>query len=251
MAEGGGSPPVGLRGRALRSVLYAVIVRSVRLGLTLVFRTRVFGANHVPATGPVLLVSNHQSNLDPPAISSSITRRQLWFVAKEELFRKKLSAWLIGSLNSIPLKLGESDARAIKQVVHRLKQGGAVLIFPEGSRTTDGRVHPFKRGVLVLVKRARCPVVPVAIEGPFDIWPKGGKMRLSSARIAVRFGEPIPAEELMRDGPDAALARMAREIETMRLGLRRVLRRHTKGRYPPPGPGDSADGRVLDSDRSA
>ena len=121
-----------------------------------------------------------------------------------------------------------------------------MLIFPEGTRTPNGRVQPFKRGVILLVKRSHCPVVPVAIEGPFDIWPKGGKMRLFSARIAVRFGEPIPAEELMRDGPDAALARMAREIETMRLGLRRMLRRHTKGRYPPPGLGDTADPRVLE-----
>lgn len=246
MADRTGSSRHGLRGRALRGFLYGTIVRSVRLGLTIVFRTRVFGVRNVPTTGAVLLVSNHQSNLDPPAISSSVTHRQLSFVAKESLFRKKLTAWMIGSLNSIPLKLGESDARAIKAVVHRLRSGKAVLIFPEGTRTPNGQVQPFKRGVLLLVRRSACPVVPVAIEGPFDIWPKAGKMRLFSARIAVRFGKPIPANELMRDGPDAALARMAREIETMRLGLRRMLRRHTKGRYPPPGPGDTADPRVLD-----
>lgn len=246
MVDTSDSPSPGVRARAVRFVFYAVIVRLVRLGLTLVFRTRVFGTTHVPQTGPVLLVANHQSNLDPPAISSSYTRRQLWFVAKEELFRKRFGAWVIGSLNSIPLKLGESDSRAIKEVVRRLRQGEAVLIFPEGSRTTDGRVHAFKRGILVLVKRARCPVVPVAIEGPFDIWPKSGRMRLFSARIAVRFGEPIEADELMRDGPDAALGLLARTIETMRLDLRRTLRRSTRGRFPPPGPGDTSDPRVVD-----
>lgn len=246
MVDTSDSPTPGVRARAVRFVLYAVIVRLVRLGLTLVFRTRVFGAHHVPGTGGVLLICNHQSNLDPPAVSSSVTHRQLSFVAKEDLFRNRLGAWLFGSLNSIPLKLGESDARAIKQVVHRLRTGNAVLIFPEGTRTPNGRVQPFKRGMSLLVKRSACPVVPVAIEGPFDIWPKGGKMRLLSARIAVRFGRPIDADELMRDGPDAALARMASEIEAMRLGLRRVLRRHTNGRYPPAGPGDTSDPRVLE-----
>ncbi len=84
MTDVAGSSPRGLRGRVLRGFLYGTIVRSVRLGLMLVFHTRVFGANNVPSRGAVLLVSNHQSNLDPPAISSSITRRQLTFVAKVE-----------------------------------------------------------------------------------------------------------------------------------------------------------------------
>jgi len=151
-----------------------------------------------------------------------------------------------GILDTIPFDRRADGMQGLRRCGEALARGDGLILFPEGTRTPNGRVQPFKRGVILLVKRSACPIVPVAIEGPFDIWPKGGKMRLFSARIAVRFGEPIAVEELMRDGPDAALARMTSEIETMRLGLRRMLRRHTKGRYPPPGLGDTADPRVLD-----
>ena len=100
-------------------------------------------------------------------------------------------------------------------------------------------MHEFKRGVAVVVKRAKCPVQPVAVEGCFDAWPRGRNFpKLRGIRIAVAFGAPIPHEDLMRDGPDTALERLAREVDRLRLELRAELRRVTKGRYPPPGLGD-------------
>ena len=123
-------------------------------------------------------------------------------------------------------------------MLRRLEGGRAVLIFPEGSRTTDGRVAPFKRGVAVLVKRSRCPVVPVALEGAYEAWPRSRRLpRWLGHRVAVMYGRPIPHDELMHGGADAALLRLHDEVEAMRLALRERLDRTS----PRPKPGNEPD----------
>lgn len=207
--------------------------------MRIVFRVRWIGCDSVPTTGPLLIIANHQSYLDPPLISTGITRRNIDFIARAGLFRNRLFGWLIGTLNSIPITEQGGDTAAMKEALRRLADGKAVLLFPEGSRTHDGAMTPFKRGVAVLVKRAMCPVLPAAIEGAYDAWPRGrAAPRLLGYRVAVRYGDPIPHADLMADGPDAALRRLEREIDTMRLGLRAELRERTNGRLPAPGPAD-------------
>lgn len=203
--------------------------------LTVVFyRARSFGAHRVPATGAVLLVANHQSHLDPPLIGVAV-HRPLWFVARIGLFSFRPLGWLLGALNSIAIRQGESDASAIRALIARLEAGGAVLIFPEGSRTHDGKMHAFARGAAVLIKRTRCPVVPVAVEGCFDAWPRSRLLpRLWRRRVAVSFGEPIGHDELMAAGPDAALERLSREIEALRRGLHRLVPFERRGDSPRP-----------------
>jgi 1-acyl-sn-glycerol-3-phosphate acyltransferase len=100
-------------------------------------------------------------------------------------------------------------------------------------------VDEFKRGAAVLVKRSQCPVVPVAIEGCFDTWPRTRRHpRLLGRRVAVMYGRAIPHDELMAEGPDAALVRLRREVDEMRRQLRGEMRRATGGAYPPPNAGD-------------
>ncbi len=114
-----------------------------------------------------------------------------------------------------------------------------MILFPEGSRSPTGLQQPFKRGVALLLKRARCPVVPVAVEGCREALPRGAVVpRFWRARIAAMVGHPIPPDELLKNGPDAALRRLASEIESLRLELRSRLRASTNGRFPPPGPPD-------------
>lgn len=210
--------------------------------LILLYRHRWFGRGNVPASGAVLLVANHQAHMDPPIVGCPILLRHLDFIARSGLFRSRLFGWMIASVNSTPIREeGAGDTRAIKDVLARLAAGRAVLIFPEGSRTPDGAIGEFKRGVALLVKRAGCPVVPVAVEGAFDAWPRARRIpRLWGRRVMVMYGRPIPPGELLAEGPDAALTRLRAEIDAMRLELRAKLRRATNGTYPAPGPGDGA-----------
>ena len=182
----------------------------------LAFRYRAFHASRVPTTGPLLIVANHQSMLDPPMIGAGIPGRHLDYVARVGLFKSRLFAWLIRTLNAVPLRQDEADTGAIKTTLKKLKSGCAVLVFPEGARTTDGNVHEFKRGAALLVKKANCPVLPVAIAGAYHAWPRSRKRPLIiGQRISVAYGNPIPPDELMKDGPDAALERLRKEVEAL------------------------------------
>lgn len=221
----------------LHGLLYTFCRGFCRILFRVWGRVEVIDAGNVPETGSLLIASNHQSYLDPPLVGGGV-RRHMHFVARSGLFKYKPFAWLIGSLNSIPLRENEGDAAAIREVLRRLGDGHGVVIFPEGARTTDGAMHEFKRGVIVLVKKARCPVVPAAVEGCWDAYPPGGKPRLFGVRLAVKYGKPIPYDELFADGANSALARLQREVDTMRLELRSRLRAKTHGRWPAAGPGD-------------
>lgn len=194
---------------------------------SLVFRLRTFHAHRIPSSGPVLLVSNHQSHLDPPIIALSVRGRPVRFVARASLFKGRGFSALIRALGAFPLRDGEGDVGAVRAAMACLNAEQPVLVFAEGSRTGDGRVGEFKRGVVLLLKRVRCPVTPIAIEGAYQTWPRGARRpRLWGSRIVTVVGEPIPAEELLRDGPEAALARLEREVRT----LHEEARRRRRGR---------------------
>lgn len=223
-----------------KRMFYGFFRRLAQLVLRVGFGAQAFHRDRVPATGALLIASNHQSFLDPPLVGSFVNCRQLAFVARIGLFKSRFFGWFIASLNALPIREdGGNDNAAIKAVLTLLAAGQAVVIFPEGSRTQTGATNEFKRGVAVLVKRARCPVVPAAIEGVFDAWPiKAKRPRPFTSPVMVMYGHPIPYDELMKDGPEAAMIRLAREVETMRLELRAKIRERTGGKYPAPGPGD-------------
>lgn len=209
---------------ALRVAFYETLRYSLAVFFTLLYRARALHATRVPRHGPIIIAANHLSHLDPPFIGV-YTRRRLSFVARSGLFRNRFFGLLISLLNAIPIRENAGDAAAIKEILRRIRLGEAVLIFPEGSRSPDGSVQPFKRGIALLVKRAECPVLPVAVEGCFDAWPRHRALpRLLPPRIAVNFGNPIPHDELMKDGPDAALERIRREVEALREELARFRR---------------------------
>lgn len=231
-------------GTPLRHLLFYEFARAtVGLAMRLLYRARALGLGRLPASGPVLLVANHQSYLDPPLVGITVRNRHLDFIARLGLFSSPLLDRVLRALNSVPIREEGGDAAAIKEILRRLDHGRAVLIFPEGTRSPDGAMRPFKRGVAVLVKRAKCPVVPVAVEGCYDAWPRERKWpRLIGQRVAVAYGDPIPHAELMAGGPDAALELLERRIEEMRLALRRCMRRRSHGVYPPRGAGDPVSG---------
>jgi 1-acyl-sn-glycerol-3-phosphate acyltransferase len=206
---------------------------------TLVYRARFFGVPNIPDAGGLLIIANHQSHLDPPLVGVGIRRRNMAAIAREGLFRVFVLGFLLRRVGCIPIKEDAGDAGAMRTAIEQLKRGRVVVIFPEGSRSLDGSLHPFKRGAWLLMMRSGVPVLPAAVEGCFDAWPRHRALpRLWGRRVAVNFGRPIPFAELKALGQVAGLERLAAEVETLRLDLRGRLRLATRGRIPRPGPGD-------------
>ncbi len=189
------------------------------------YRYRAWGTRNIPGSGPLLLVSNHQSYLDPILVGLGCHRRQFYALARSNLFNHAAFSWLIRSLNAIPVDRGETDMAAMRRCLEVLRQGHALLIFPEGTRTLDGTTHAFATGTMLLIKRARPWVLPVAIEGAYGAWPKGRALPRPWGRIGVRYGAPIAAEALIAMGPDAALEHLRTVVE----GMRRELGRRMQG----------------------
>ena len=164
------------------------------------FSLRRSGWVNVPRTGPVLLVSNHQSMFDPVLVGLS-SRRYLSYLARSNLFAQRGLAPLIRGLNAIPIdrNMGKDGIQA---VLDALARGWAVLMFPEGERTHTGEVQPLKAGVSLLVRRVTCPIVPVGIAGCFAAWSRFMAVPRPSplvrppgpSTIAVSIGEPLPAD---------------------------------------------------------
>lgn len=172
---------------------------------------------NVPREGPVLLVANHQSFYDPPAIGGGIRHRHSDFLARDSLFKFKPFGWLISMLNSTPIRQGSGDAGAMKATIEKMHNGRMMLVFPEGSRTPNGELQRFQRGAAVLLKRAHCQVVPVGIAGAYEAWPRRRKLPIPFRdKIVVCYGKPIGSDTLMEDGADAALQRLRSEVERLK-----------------------------------
>lgn len=138
----------------------------------ILFPVRCTGSSCVPKTGPLLIVANHQSFLDP-VVLGLCTPRQPRYIARSTLFRFPPFRWLILSLGAIPIRQEGSAAEGLKAGVAHLQAGGALALWPEGSRSPDGKLQPLQPGVMLLLKRAPVPVVVVGIAGAFESMPIG------------------------------------------------------------------------------
>jgi 1-acyl-sn-glycerol-3-phosphate acyltransferase len=125
-------------------------------------------------------------------------RRGMSYMAKSELFRNKAFAWLIRRLGAFPVRQGAGDVGAVKETISRLQEGRMLNIFPEGSRTETGELGPMLPGVALIVRRAGVPVVPAAIDGSYQAWPKGQKY-FHPHPIRIVYGPPIDMTGLKSD----------------------------------------------------
>ena len=179
-------------------------------------RLRRVDVMNIPREGPVLLIANHQSFYDPPAIGGGIRHRHSDFLARASLFKFKPFGWLISTLNSTPIRQGSGDAGAMKATIEKMHNGRMMLVFPEGSRTPDGELQTFQRGIAVLLKRAHCQVVPVGIAGAYEAWPRRNKLPIPFRdKIVVCYGEPMNSDELMAQGTDEAIERLKVEVRAL------------------------------------
>ncbi len=189
------------RTRGVNPIVYWISRALLQPFSHLYWRLSRIGREHIPESGPVILASNHRSFLDP-FIIGLMTRRPVYYVAKEELFRHRLFAWFISSLGAFPVRRGAADAEMVETAKAILARDGVLLIFPEGTRIRPGALGQPKRGVGRLVLETGAAVVPIALIGTEAVR-KGWRIR--PHKIRIRAGSPLRFPHLEQaTGPLAA-----------------------------------------------
>ncbi len=212
--------------RSLSSRLwYQLVQRVLQLVGVVAYQVRCTGRDNIPARGGVLMVSNHQSTFDPPVIGAGCPRR-MNYLARKTLFGFAPFGWFMRSLDSIAIDRDGIGLGGIKEALRRLKRGEMVLIFPEGTRTRNGEISAFRPGFATLAVRTKATILPVAIEGAFDAWPRGQKLPRMD-KIRVHYGAPILPGEIKGRGE----RELASEVEQRVRECLALLRRR-----PVPGP---------------
>jgi len=216
----------------MSSVLYETTYWVSMALMTLGFSLRSEGRQRVPRSGPALLIANHQSFLDPILVGLC-SRRHLCYLARKTLFRYPAFAWFIRHLGAVPIDQEGVGKEGIRITLEQLRAGRAVVVFPEGTRTPDGVMHPLRPGIHLLIKRTQAPIVPVGIAGAFDAMPywqsipklsplflPGGK-----AALAVAVGRPLDAQHLARMPRTEALAVLFAALQEVAQRAERLRRK--------------------------
>jgi len=183
-------------------LFYWIVLLLLWIWLKIFFRLRVSGRENVPRMGGCVVAANHASYLDPPIVGAALRFRAVRFMARESLF---------------PLSRERGDVGALRQGIATLKAGGALGVFPEGTRTPNGELQPAKGGIGFLIAKAGVPVVPVHIEGTYRALPRHRRW-IRPARITVRIGRPITPAEVLTHGKDyeGVAARVMAAIAALR-----------------------------------
>jgi 1-acyl-sn-glycerol-3-phosphate acyltransferase len=179
--------------------LFRPAVRVVSRGY---FRLDLRGTENIPLDGPLIIAPNHQTYADPPLVTIPI-RRPVFYMAWSQLFTIPVFAAFIRRLRAFPVDIDRSDGQAVREAVRLLRAGEALMIFPEGGRTLDGSLQPFKLGAFRLAVTHRTPVLPVTIAGGWDAWPPQRALP-RRGRITITYH---PAEHPARAGDRRAAAR--------------------------------------------
>lgn len=145
---------------------------ALRLGTRFYLGLRFEGEHHIPLEGPLIIAPNHVTYADPLLVSIPV-RRPVYYMAWDALFRVPVFSWLIRRLRAFPVDIDSADPKATREAVRLLQAGGAVMIFPEGGRSPDGRLQRFKPGAFRLACNLDVPVLPVTIIGGHESWPPG------------------------------------------------------------------------------
>jgi 1-acyl-sn-glycerol-3-phosphate acyltransferase len=174
-------------------------IKLARLALRFMFRVfyvniNIKGVDNIPDCGPVIVISNHQSNLDPMILFNSFPR-PVPFMTKKELFNIPVFSWVMRQVGNFPVKRGSVDRNAMDMARNLLESGNAICIFPEGTRSKTGEIGSFKSGVSYIWKGSGCPVfLPVTLKGSIDLLPKG-EFIPRPCNVEVSFGKVIKISE--------------------------------------------------------
>lgn len=199
---------------------------------TLGFSYRYEGTRNFPTSGPTLVIANHQSFLDPYVVGMAVPRRMV-YLARKTLFRNAAFAALMRSFGGVPIDQEGVGKEGLKMIIEQLKQGKAVVVFPEGARTPDGVMHELKPGIHLLMKRAPAAIVPIGIAGAYQAWPIWRPYPIpaplflppGNGTIAVSVGRPLDSR-IYADLPRAqALDLLFQEIHRVQCRAEKLRRR--------------------------
>jgi len=189
------------------SWLYRSIRNTICFLSRIILRYEVYGAENIPAQGSCVLAANHSSFLDPPLIGcvAKCRNRAVRFMARDSLY-KSLFGVILRRVHTIPLSRDKGDISALRTAIKAIKSGCLVALFPEGTRSVDGKLQPAKGGVAFLVSKAKVPVVPIYIEGAYEAYPKGAKM-VKPHKVRIYVGKALEPAELQSDKKGSAAYR--------------------------------------------
>jgi 1-acyl-sn-glycerol-3-phosphate acyltransferase len=157
------------------------------------FRWRVYNPERVPLNGGVILAANHASYIDPPLVGAGV-RRMINFLARETLFHVPGLAAILRSWQVVPVDRDAGTGRGLKTILKRLEQGGAIILFPEGTRTRDGNFQPARSGIGLTVIKSSAPVVPVRVFGTYEAYGRRRKFPRPMG-LQVKYGKPLLFEQ--------------------------------------------------------
>lgn len=177
-----------------------------RLMFAAYFGWRVYNNERVPRKGAVILAANHSSFLDPPLVGSGL-HRDINYLARKSLFRVPLLGWILRMVNAVPVDRDGGGAAGLKAIIDRLHAGGAIILFPEGTRSKDGNLQPARSGIGLTVIKSDAPVIPVRVFGTYEAWGRHVKFP-RPRRVVVKYGEPVHFEQLRTEAQNCSKARL-------------------------------------------
>lgn len=196
------------------NLLYRLVWIFSRLIYKFLFRWRVFNPERVPMHGPAILASNHASYFDPPLVGAGVSRA-LNYLGRESLFRFPVIGWGMRTVHSIPVDRDGGGAAGLRAILDRLLAGGAILLFPEGTRTRDGKLQAARSGIGLTVIKSSAPVIPVRLFGTFEAFGRHHRVPRIFRRIAVKYGPPLDFHDLREEAkhcPKSRLKQIYQEV---------------------------------------
>ncbi len=202
----------------------------IRLMLRLLYRIETSGWENIPREGPVLFAPNHDSYLDPTLVNC-MHDHPMNFMARDDLFGENFFGRKIRECGAFPVSLDRNDPAAYRMALASLRDGNWLVLFPEGGRSFDGSLQPLREGVARLALKAGSPVVPVRIDGAFDVWPRSRKHPKPWGKLRVTFKPAMTPPEL----PPG-------DVEAREQAVQAIME-HIRKHITPAGPWGETSGR--------
>ncbi len=171
------------------TIVYNIFYNLAKLLARMIFSMRVIHPERMVESGPLLIAVNHSSFFDPP-LAGICSRRGVYYLARKTLLKWPFFGPLFPAMNVIPVERDGNDMSALREVIKKVKEGNAVLLFPEGTRSLDGDLQPARAGIGLVIAKTGAPVLPMRIFGAYEAFPKKAR-RFQLSQISVVIGEPI------------------------------------------------------------